>query len=110
MVKLIDNQVKLELLLHRPARERKMVGSILLLTDKYETSPEFARLAYEYRKYFIFGESKAKAVSMARHFKVRKYPLIIAFVKKPYSKDFKTIRHDNFKMRDLGKFIKQFIK
>jgi len=109
LVKVIDSQVKLELLLHRPAKERK-VGYILLLTDTPETSPKFASLAYEFRKDFIFGESRAKNLSLARQFKVRKYPLIIAFVKKSYSKDFKTIRHDNFKMKDLGTFMKQLIK
>lgn len=110
LVKVVNSQVKLEMLLHRPARERKMIGSILLLTDKYETSPKFASLAYEFRKHFIFGESRAKTLSMAKHFKVRKYPVIIAFVKKSRSKDFKTIRLDDFKSKDLGKFIKQFIK
>jgi len=110
LVKVVNSPLKLETILHRPAKERKMVGYILLLTDKYETSPKFASLAYEFRKYFIFGESWAKNLSMAKHFKVKKYPVIIAFVKKFRSKDFKTVRLDDFKTQDLGKFFKQFIR
>ena len=35
-------------------------GSVLLLTDKYETSPLYYSLAYHYRNKFVFGESRAK--------------------------------------------------
>jgi curved DNA-binding protein CbpA len=61
---------------------KKMLGSILLLTDKYETSALYMSLAYQYRTHFVFGESRAGNLNMAKAFKVKKYPLLVALVAK----------------------------
>lgn len=53
---------------------------VLLLTDKYETSGLYFGLAYKYRKDFVFGESRAKNLAMAKEFGVKKYPLLVALV------------------------------
>ena len=58
------------------SKERKS-AAILLLSDKYETSPLYASLSYQYRKNFIFGESRAKNLALAKEFKVKKYPTIV---------------------------------
>jgi hypothetical protein len=91
-----------------PMRKQGKVGSILLLTDKYETSPKYASLAYQYRHEFIFGESRAKTLSMAQHFKVKKYPLLIAFIipkgnKK--SQEVDVIRLEDVKTDEISKWI-----
>ena len=57
-------------------KERKS-AAILLLSDKYETSPLYASLAYQYRKNFVFGESRAKNLALAKEFKVKKYPTLV---------------------------------
>ena len=57
-------------------------GSVLLLTDKYETSSMFIGLAYQHRDNFNFGESRAKNLNMAKEFKVKKYPLLTVLVPK----------------------------
>lgn len=54
--------------------------SILLLSDKYETSSLYFGLAYRHRKDFIFGESRAKNLNLAKIFSVKKYPLLVALV------------------------------
>jgi hypothetical protein len=56
--------------------------SILLLTDKYETSPIYASLAYRHRQdgFAAFGESRAKNLELAKKFKVKKYPQLIALI------------------------------
>ena len=58
------------------SKERKS-AAILLLSDKYETSPLYASLSYQYRKNFIFGESRAKNLALAKEFGVKKYPTIV---------------------------------
>ena len=58
------------------SKERKS-AAILLLSDKYETSPLYASLAYQYRKNFIFGESRAKNLALAKEFGVKKYPTLV---------------------------------
>lgn len=59
----------------RVSKHQKAV--VLLLTDKYETSSLYASLAHTYRESFIFGESRAKNIHLAREFKVKKYPLLV---------------------------------
>lgn len=56
--------------------------SILLLTDKYETSPLYASLAYRHRQdgFAAFGESRAKNLELAKKFNVKKYPQLIALI------------------------------
>uniref|UniRef100_A0A7S2KZA6 Thioredoxin domain-containing protein n=2 Tax=Leptocylindrus danicus TaxID=163516 RepID=A0A7S2KZA6_9STRA len=56
----------------------KHQGAILLLTEKYETSPMYAGLAYTYRNSLAFGETRAKNLHLAREFSVKKYPLLLA--------------------------------
>lgn len=56
--------------------------SVLLLTDKYETSSTLFSLAYQFRKDFTFGESRAKNINMAKEFNVKKYPHIVVIDKK----------------------------
>ena len=56
--------------------------SILLLSEKYETSALYYTLAYQFRSQFVFGESRAKNLALAREFGVKKYPLLLAFVPK----------------------------
>ena len=60
----------------------KVHGGVFLLTDKYETSALFYSLAYKYRGTFVFGESRAKNLNLAKVFKVKKYPLLLAFLPK----------------------------
>lgn len=56
--------------------------SILLLTDKYETSPLYASLAYRHRQdgFSAFGESRGSNVQMGKEYSVKKYPHLIALV------------------------------
>eukprot|EP00567_Pseudictyota_dubia_P017145 CAMPEP_0197438400 /NCGR_PEP_ID=MMETSP1175-20131217/5410_1 /TAXON_ID=1003142 /ORGANISM="Triceratium dubium, Strain CCMP147" /LENGTH=532 /DNA_ID=CAMNT_0042968125 /DNA_START=366 /DNA_END=1964 /DNA_ORIENTATION=- len=54
------------------------VGAVLLLTDKYETTNMYASLAYRHRSQFVFGESRAKNLNMAKEFGVKKYPTLVA--------------------------------
>lgn len=60
--------------------KRAIKPAALLLTDKYETSNMFYTLAYQFRKDFIFGESRAKNLKLGQLFKVKRYPQIIVFV------------------------------
>lgn len=55
-------------------------AAILLLSDKYETSGLYASLANEHRNAFIFGESRAKNLNLAKEFAVKRYPLLLALV------------------------------
>ncbi len=56
--------------------------AVLLLTDKYETSPLYASLAYRHRRdgFAAFGESRAANLQMAKKFGVKKYPLLVALI------------------------------
>ncbi|CAJ1953496.1 unnamed protein product [Cylindrotheca closterium] len=66
--------------------EERLLGSgkpaALLLTDKYETSSTLFSLAYQFRNEFVFGESRAKNINMAREFNVKKYPHLVVIDKK----------------------------
>ena len=75
-----------------PHIETRLLGSsstpdhpniaILLLTDKYETSPLYASLAYRHRHdgFAAFGESRGSNVVLGREFSVKSYPRLIALV------------------------------
>jgi curved DNA-binding protein CbpA len=58
--------------------------SVLLLTDKYETSALYQSLAYKYRREGVtFGECRAKNLKVAQAVPgggVKKYPLLLALV------------------------------
>ncbi|GAX22219.1 DnaJ homolog subfamily B member 6 [Fistulifera solaris] len=68
----------IEPLLH-PSNE-KHDAAILLLSDKYETGAMFASVAYQHRDKFLFGESRAKNLVLAKEFDLKRYPLLLAFV------------------------------
>eukprot|EP00934_Nitzschia_sp_Nitz4_P004537 Nitzschia sp. Nitz4//scaffold160_size51814//43607//45094//NITZ4_006918-RA/size51814-processed-gene-0.65-mRNA-1//-1//CDS//3329537869//4527//frame0 len=67
---------------NRLLSSKKHQAAILLLTDKYETSPMYFSLAYQFRKTFSFGESRAKNLSLGKTFSVKKYPTLVALVPK----------------------------
>lgn len=69
-----------ERLLHNNDNAHKTKPSILLLTDKYETSSLMYSLSYQFRSSLQFGESRAKNLELGKHFKVKKYPQLVAFV------------------------------
>lgn len=55
--------------------------AILLFTDKYETSPLYASLAYRHRQDgFVFGESRAKNLQLGKEYGLKKYPLLVALI------------------------------
>mmetsp|Transcript_135 Transcript_135/g.306 ORF Transcript_135/g.306 Transcript_135/m.306 type:complete len:332 (-) Transcript_135:154-1149(-) len=56
--------------------------AILLFTDKYETSPLYASLAYRHRHdgFAAFGESRGGNLQLGKRFGVKKYPMLVAFV------------------------------
>jgi len=82
----------------------KARGGVFLLTEKYETSALFYSLAYKYRGTFVFGESRAKNLNLAKVFKVKKYPLLLAFIPKgipmkgmtasPYSEKYDMVQYN----------------
>ena len=51
--------------------------AVLLLTDKYETSAMYQSLSYQFRADFVFGESRARNLELAKHFGVKKYPTLL---------------------------------
>jgi curved DNA-binding protein CbpA len=59
-----------------------LLGAVLLLTDKYETSSLYYSLAYSHRSSFVFGESRAKNLALAKEFGLKKYPLLVVLVPK----------------------------
>lgn len=56
--------------------------AILLLTDKYDTSPLYASLAYRHRQdgFAAFGESRGKNLQLAKQFSVKKHPTLLALI------------------------------
>ena len=56
--------------------------AILLLTEKYDTSPLYASLAYRHRQdgFVGFGESRGKNLQLGKQFSVEKYPTVIALI------------------------------
>jgi curved DNA-binding protein CbpA len=60
--------------------DHKNRPSILLLSDKYDTSSMMYSISYQFRSSLQFGESRAKNLELAKHFKVKKYPQLVAFV------------------------------
>lgn len=70
------------------------LGAVLLLTDKYETSSLYYALAYHYRRKFVFGESRAKNLLLAKEFGVKKYPMLVLIVPKGKGDESYSDTHD----------------
>ena len=92
--------------------------SVLLLTDKYETSSLYYSLAYQFRTDFLFGESRAKNLKLAQQFGVKKYPQLIAFVEasgsgkkvgeEEYNGDYNAIRYNgDLNKESITKWLEQ---
>ena len=56
--------------------------AVLLLSENYDPSSLFCILGYQFRSEFVFGESRAKNLPLAKEFGVKKYPLLISFFPK----------------------------
>jgi hypothetical protein len=58
------------------------IVSILLLSDKYETSPIYAALSYNHRHdgFVAFGESRGSNAELAKEFGVKRYPTVLALI------------------------------
>lgn len=77
-------------------------ASVLLLTDKYETSSMYYSLAYQFRHQNMkFGESRAKNLPLAQQFGVKKYPMLIAFVPASVAKGQGEVFSANEQLRTL---------
>ena len=81
---------------HKPA--------VLLLSGKYETSSMYYSLAYQHRQRFVFGESRAKNLHMAKEFGVKKYPTLLVLVPKamaeePYNEDYGLLRYNKGELK-----------
>lgn len=108
LVQTINHPSKIDERLLQVAKKEKKVGAILLLTDKYETSPKYAALAYQFRDTFEFGESRAKTLSMAKHYGIKKYPVLIAYVQNVKGEyDMKKL--DDLKNKDLSKWVQDLL-
>lgn len=77
--------VRARLLAAAPAAPRRPTAAVLLLTDKYETSPLYASLAYRHRRdgFAAFGESRGASLDLAKAYGVKKYPTLLVLVKPP---------------------------
>lgn len=104
----INHPTMIEERLKQPSKDKRNLGSILLLTDKYETSPKYASLAYQFREHFIFGESRGKTLSMAKHFHVKKYPILVAFVQNNRG-DFDVVQLEDVKSQDLTQWVNNLV-
>ena len=85
------------------ASSKRNVVSFLLLTDKYETSPVFVSLAYQYRgaKNIKFGISRAKNLKLAQMIgNVKKYPHFVAFVPSKAASQTTTMKTDTLTLPD----------
>jgi len=112
LVKMINHPSMVEERLVDQAKTQKKTGSILLLSDKFETSSKYASLAYHFRDQFNFGESRGKTLSMGKHFKVKKYPVMIALIPRKSgsgSGDYEQIRLEDLKNQDLVKWVDQLL-
>jgi len=99
-VHMINHPSAIDERLKNVSKKQNKIGSILLLTDKFETSSKYAALAYQFRDQFIFGESRGKTLSMAKHFNIKKYPTLVAIL----SND-KIVQMEVSKSQDLAKWI-----
>jgi curved DNA-binding protein CbpA len=108
LVQMINHPSMVNERLLQVAKKEKKAGAILLLTDKYETSPKYAALAYQFRDTFKFGESRAKTLSMAQHYGIKKYPVLIAYVQNQKGEyDMKQL--NDLKNKDLSKWVEDLL-
>ena len=91
---LVHNVNHIEQAKERLLSKKGYQGAVLLLTDKYETSSLYYSLAYHYRKAFVFGESRAKNLKLAKEFGVKKYPLLLVLVPKGKGQESYSDAHD----------------
>ena len=78
----INSAQHIENLLFVKNKKKQPMPSVLLLTDKFETSSMYFSIVYSHRKDFVFGESRAKNLQLAKTFRVKTYPMLIAFLPK----------------------------
>jgi len=110
LVQNVNHQSQIVPRLTGAAISSKKMGAVLLLTDKYDTSPMYAALAYRFKTSFIFGESRAKNLGLAKEFSVKKYPLLVAFIPRkeddPKGGVYDLIKYDGaVKLDDIAKWI-----
>ena len=60
-----------------PCKSSPSKACVVLLTDKYETSPMYKSIAYQFRNKMAFGEVRGSNVQLAARFGVKKYPLLV---------------------------------
>lgn len=97
--------IQQRLLSSSPSRPGRPAVAILLFTDKYETSPLYASLAYRHRGdgFAGFGESRGKNIVLGREYKVKKYPTLVAIVGDVGKVE--TYNGNGFEAADLTKWI-----
>lgn len=104
LIQMINSPSMIDERLLNSVKRQKKYGALLLITDKYETSPKYTSLAYQFRDSFIFGESRAKTLSIAKHYGIKRYPVLIAHIlNKNGTFDIKRV--DDVKNTDLQKWV-----
>lgn len=109
LVQMINSPSMIEDRLLKAVKREKKSGAILLLTDKYETSPKYASLAYQFRDSFKFGESRAKTLSMAQHYSIKKYPVLIGYILNDNG-TFDMKRLENVNNADLQEWVEGLLR
>jgi curved DNA-binding protein CbpA len=126
LIQNINNAVQLDERLLQQQPQQQQQGStnkpaVMLLTDKYETSSLYYSIAYQFRSDFVFGESRAKNLKLAQQFKVKKYPLLLAFVpsgtmlangqeKEPYNDQYTIVRYSGELNKDsIGQWLEGLV-
>merc|ERR1711982_224787 len=73
--------IKTRLLGALPTRGHPNIA-IMLFTNKHETSPLYASLAYRHRHdgFVAFGESRGSNLVLGKKFGVKKYPMLLALI------------------------------
>lgn len=75
---------KMHILNHLSQIKERLLSSdkpaVLLLTDKYDTSPLYVNIAHKYRLQFVFCESRASNQVMAKEFDVKTYPHLMVIL------------------------------
>lgn len=94
-----------ERLLSSSGKRGKPIVSILLLSDKYETSPIYSALSYKHRHdgFVGFGESRGSNLALGKDFEVKKYPTLVALVGNTPLVEAYT--GDSFDLESLSKWV-----
>jgi hypothetical protein len=83
-------------------------ASVLLLTDKYETSSMYYSLAYQFRHQSLhFGESRAKNLKLAKSFGVKNYPTLVVFVPSSVASNQGEVYNDKYRVLSFTGEIKK---